>query len=120
MTSEAPYVLVIEDDDDLRETLQEVLDHAGFENACVEDGAQGLRVIAERGAPRLIFLDLVMPVMDGWTFLSALRADPRYAEVPVIVTTSAPSRAPGGVLVLQKPVTPEAIEQNVRRYMSTR
>jgi len=116
--SDTPYVLVVEDDADLRETLREVLDHGGFENACVEDGAQGLQMIAERGAPRLIFLDLVMPVMDGWTFLTALRGDPRYAEVPVIVTTSAPSRAPRGVLVLQKPVTPEAIEQHVRRYMS--
>ena len=117
MVSEARYVLVVEDDADLRETLQEVLEYAGFENVCVEDGAQGLRTVAERGAPRLIFLDLVMPVMDGWTFLSALRADARYAAVPVIVTTSAPSRAPRGVLVLQKPVKPETIEQEARRYM---
>jgi CheY-like chemotaxis protein len=111
------YVLVVEDDQDLRETTQEVLELAGFKTAAAQDGAHALRILADRGMPDLILLDLVMPVMDGWTLLSRLRSEPTYAQVPVIVTTSATSRAPSGVLVLKKPVTPESLEQHVRRYM---
>lgn len=112
----SPYVLLVEDDDDLRETMREVLDYTGFLAVTARNGADALRVLAERGLPHVILLDLVMPVMDGWTFLSRLRAEPAYCDIPVIVTTSAPSRAPSGVLVLQKPVTPEKIEQHLRPY----
>lgn len=115
--SQSAYVLVVEDDDDLRDTMQEVLEHAGLATVTARDGLDALRVLGERGLPNVILLDLVMPTMDGWTFLETLRADPAYAAIPVIVTTSAPSRAPAGLVVLRKPVTPELVEHHVRQHM---
>lgn len=112
-----PYLLVVEDDDDLRESMAELLEDAGFTTLTAEHGADALRVIAERGAPKLILLDLVMKVMDGWTFLSRLRGVPSYASIPVIVTTSGPARAPAGVVVLEKPVDPELLERHIQRYL---
>ena len=54
-------------------------------------------------------MDLVMPVLDGQRVYQAMKADPALAEIPVIISTSNPSRAPSGVVVLPKPVRLERI-----------
>jgi len=54
--------------------------------------------------PDVAILDLVMPVLDGNRLYQAMKADPALSQIPVIVSTSSPSRAPQGVLILAKPV----------------
>ena len=85
----ASRVLVVEDNDDLRSLLRDVLDDAGFEVKAVGNGAEALE-LAESWQPAAIVLDLMMPVMDGAAFLRQRRQMPRLAAVPVLVLTAHP------------------------------
>lgn len=96
-------VVVVEDEDDLRECLREVLEDAGYAVRTAADGREGLSRIAEAPRPCVVVLDLVMPVMSGNELWATMQADPALADVPVLVSTSDPARAPRGVRVLRKP-----------------
>lgn len=100
-------VLVVEDNDDLRSLLGDVLEDAGFEVLAVSNGAAALE--AARGwPPAAIVLDLMMPVMDGAAFLRERRLTPSLASVPVLVLTAHPYHhrvldGLGPTAVLRKP-----------------
>jgi len=80
-------ILVVEDEQDLREALVDVLTQAGFVVTHAADGDEGLtKALAEH--PDLILLDVIMPVMDGQTMLKKLRQDPWGKSVRVIMLTS--------------------------------
>jgi PAS domain S-box-containing protein len=79
-------VLVIEDQKDARESLRIFLELKGFRAEGAESGEEGLRRARELH-PLAITLDLVMPGIDGWEVLSALKADPELATIPVILFT---------------------------------
>jgi two-component system, chemotaxis family, chemotaxis protein CheY len=103
-------VLVVEDDDDIRDTLTTVLDARGLSTIGARHGRDAFDKIAERAArPAVILLDLMMPVMDGETFLREQERDALLAGVPVIVMTALlnpPTDMPDTVqAVLRKPVT---------------
>ena len=80
-------VLVVDDDADARARLRGVLERDGWSVAEAADGVAALACV-ERAVPRVVLLDLVMPVMDGFGFLHALRARPGCADVPVVVLTA--------------------------------
>ncbi|MDB4994496.1 MAG: Response regulator [Myxococcaceae bacterium] len=80
-------VLVVEDDEDVRETLRDVIGDEGYETIGAANGQEALALLKD-GAPHLILLDLMMPVMDGWQLLTKLRSDPRYAHLPVLVMSA--------------------------------
>ncbi len=79
-------VLVIDDDPAQRELLTRFLKREGFVARAVTDGASGLEM-ARTLRPCAILLDVVMPGMDGWSVLTALKADPELAGIPVIMMT---------------------------------
>jgi CheY-like chemotaxis protein len=79
-------VLIVEDDAEGRERLLERIQQAGLVAVAAPDGVEGLRLARER-SPRLILLDLEMPVMNGWQFLERRRVDPALARIPVVVLT---------------------------------
>jgi CheY-like chemotaxis protein len=81
-------VLIIEDDTDLRETLAALLDEEGFEVATAANGQEALEHLRKSRRPRLILLDLMMPVMDGWEFRQRQQQDPRLADIPVAVVSA--------------------------------
>src|SRR5688572_11178950 len=101
-----PRVLVIEDDVDCREVLVEVLRENGYRADGAENGAAALEQLTRVGAVDAIVLDLMMPVMDGATFLALVREHPVLARIPVVAVTAVPQL--GTVLdvaaVLPKPV----------------
>ena len=80
-------VLVVEDDPDARTLFRDFLEDAGLEVVTAENGADALQVIG-RESPDAIVLDLMMPVMDGLTFLEKLRERSEYVGIPVIVVTA--------------------------------
>ncbi len=80
-------VLLIEDDIETREVMARTLKKAGWEVSEAGDGQQALDAMNEV-QPRLILLDLMMPVMDGFEFLAAMRAHPEWQHIPVIVITA--------------------------------
>src|SRR5919206_1695644 len=80
-------VLVVEDDFAIRETLRELLEDEGYRVAWAANGKEALARLHER-APRVILLDLMMPVMDGWEFRVAQQRDPALASIPVVVISA--------------------------------
>jgi len=80
-------VLVIEDEQDLSHLVQVNLELAGFEVQTAFDGAQGLSKARQTG-PDLILLDVMMPVLDGWQVLRALKEDRDLRDIPVIMLTA--------------------------------
>jgi two-component system response regulator MprA len=87
------HLLLVEDDDDIRETLHSVLEHRGLRVIAARNGREAIEMVRASGTrPSLILLDLLMPVMDGEAFLEAQQSDPLLAHVPVIVTTAQLSR----------------------------
>jgi CheY-like chemotaxis protein len=83
-------VIIADDDEDIRESLASVLREEGYETRCAEDGREALLVLDSlAGAPCVIILDLMMPVMNGFDVLDALAKDHRLSEVPVIVCSAA-------------------------------
>jgi Signal transduction histidine kinase len=79
--------LVVEDDPDSREMLVRLLGKSGFRVRTAENGALGLEAVAA-ARPAIILLDLMMPVMDGFEFLAAIRQDSGMADIPVIIVTA--------------------------------
>ncbi len=84
---EAGRVLVVDDDEGSRERLAAMLGRHGWRVATAADGALGLAAV-EAAVPALILLDLMMPGMDGFGFLEALRARPEWRDIPVVVVTA--------------------------------
>jgi two-component system, sensor histidine kinase and response regulator len=97
-------VLVVEDEDDLRELLLSVLINEGYAVAGAADGREALDVLRRLRRPCVVVLDLIMPHVSGNDVYAAMQADPSLADIPVVISTSDPSRAPSGVPVMKKPV----------------
>lgn len=122
MTTTAPRVLVVEDDNDLRESICAVLQDAGYSSRSAENGEVALeQARAER--PCVILLDLMMPIMNGWEFRSEQLRDPKLSSIPVIIMT-ADGRAGEKARTLhadylRKPITLDALLHLVDDYCGT-
>ena len=81
-------VLVVEDDPDIRESLRVALEKKGYPVATAENGQQALDMLEDGAPPCVILLDMMMPVMDGWKFLTALDEREVLSSVPVVVVSS--------------------------------
>ncbi len=82
-----PRVLVVEDDEAIRDSIAEILVDEGYEVSLAADGWAGL-LTARARRPDVVVLDLVMPGMSGSEYLAASHADPALAEVPVVLMTA--------------------------------
>ena len=81
-----PSIAVIDDDESLRQLLGLHLRNAGYDVLEAEDAVAGGHVVVEK-RPDLVICDVAMPYMDGYEFITALRADPATAAIPVIFLT---------------------------------
>ena len=119
MSTGTPRVLVVEDDNDLRESICAVLTDAGYTSWAAENGEVALeRARTER--PCVILLDLMMPIMNGWEFRSEQLRDPELSSIPVIIMT-ADGRASEKAHslhadYLKKPITLDALLHLVDDY----
>lgn len=110
-------VLIVEDEEDLRELMSSALQMRGYTVVTAEEGTDALRKIDDIGRPCVILLDLLMPGMNGWDFFEKVRERPELSSVPVIIHSSASTRAPVGVTrVLQKPLAFETLVSVVGEY----
>lgn len=80
-------ILLVEDDDDMREDLAFLLENRGYRVVTAENGQAALAVLASNERPCLILLDLMMPVMNGWELRAELMANPELANIPVVVVS---------------------------------
>ncbi|MEO5510455.1 MAG: response regulator, partial [Longimicrobiales bacterium] len=118
-TGIAGRVLVIDDAPEMLDLLSRSLSRAGYRVSCALTGSEGLnRAIAE--TPDVIILDVVMPRMDGWSVLTALKEDPVTAGIPVIMLTMMDDRNLGFALgaseYLMKPLEPVRLLSLLERY----
>lgn len=91
-----PHILVVDDEPDLRETLQLVLEGEGYTVTVATDGRHAFELIDGGLLPDLIVLDLMMPRMNGWEVWDRLQVTPRLAPIPVVVFT-ATGLGPGSI-----------------------
>jgi signal transduction histidine kinase/DNA-binding response OmpR family regulator len=112
-------ILVIDDDPEACELIERNLSKDGFRVVTTTSGEQGLR-LAHDIQPAAITLDVVMPDMDGWAVLRALKADPVLRHIPVIMLTMLDDRSRGyslgAVDYLTKPVDREQLRKTLSRY----
>ncbi|GAB4516904.1 MAG: response regulator [Haliangiales bacterium] len=103
-------VLLVEDNDDIRENLSEILEDEGYEVIAAENGQVALDLLERTTPPSVIVLDLMMPIMNGWQLRSALLERPAFAKLPVILLSArtdvnTTAKALGVVAGLRKPIS---------------
>ncbi len=118
----SPSVLVVDDDADIREAIAELLEDHGYQVVLAAHGAEALELLVSgRVQPRVMLLDLMMPVMDGWRLMAELRARGGTLSLPKVVVFSA-YRGPGegdtslAVEQLKKPVTSTVLLDALARH----
>jgi len=116
--SDAPVILLIDDEESIRQVLSLALEFEGFRVFTASNGQEGIELLSRMPRPCLILLDLMMPVLDGWGFMEALAKKPAYAGIPVAIITAFSERANGirSVALLQKPVELDQLFDLARRY----
>jgi CheY-like chemotaxis protein len=117
-----PTVLVVDDDASVRDFMTRSLSADGLRVVGAADGEAGLRLAGEL-RPCLIFLDVLMPKMDGWAVLTALKADPALADIPVVMLTMTSDADMGYLLgaaeYLSKPIDRDRLGSLMKRYSPT-
>jgi Amt family ammonium transporter len=115
----APLVLVIDDDDAMREMMQHYLTAQNYQVAIATSGDEGLKLAREL-QPAVITLDVMMPQRDGWSILAELKSDPQINHIPVIMLTMMNDRGAGFALgasdYLLKPVHPNQLGKILAKY----
>ncbi len=114
-----PTVLAIDDDPAVGELLTRFLAREGLALTLATSGAEGLQ-LARALRPRTVILDLLMPGMDGWATLAALKADPELAPIPVVLLTIVDDKAKGFALgasdYLTKPIDAHRLTAVLKKY----
>jgi CheY-like chemotaxis protein len=103
------FILVVEDDAEVREAMAVLLEQSGYRIVAVGNGQEALDVMRSQ-MPCLVLLDLMMPVMTGWALHAAMRSDERLRDIPICVVSAVASHSPpDAVCVLEKPVPVPAL-----------
>jgi len=119
LPEEGSIVLVIDDDPNVQDLMRRLLSKDGFRVVTASAGEEGLKLAGEL-RPDVITLDVIMPSMDGWAILSALKADPELADIPVIMLTILDNKNMGYTLgasdYLTKPVDRDRLVTILKKY----
>jgi PAS domain S-box-containing protein len=117
--TESGILLVIDDDETVRDILEAYLSKVGYQVIGAASGQEGLK-LAKQMRPDAITLDVMMPGMDGWEVLSELKADPELAHIPVIMLTMTEEKdigySLGAAEYLTKPITRSKLIKVLRKY----
>ena len=116
-------ILVVEDTEDNRQILRDLLSAAGYDMIEAHDGVEGVAKASEH-RPDLILMDIQMPVMDGYEATRRIKADPALKSIPVIAVTSyalsddeGKARAAGCDAYVSKPYSTRALLAKIREYV---
>jgi two-component system, sensor histidine kinase and response regulator len=102
-------VLLIDDEPEIRDSLRDALGDDGYSVVVATNGREALALLPRLSRPCVVILDVIMPVMSGAELYAAMQADPALAQIPVVVSTSDPSRAPRGLPIVRKPIDLERL-----------
>ena len=81
-------VLIVEDDQAIRDMIRSILEIEGYEVRAASNGAEGIQLLQQNGVPSVVILDMMMPKMNGWDFLDVMRSNPKTADIPVVVVSA--------------------------------
>lgn len=118
------YIMIVEDDAAIRDALMAVLEDEGYQVRGAANGREALRLLRADGQrPRLILLDLMMPVMNGWDFRAEQQLDPDLAAIPVVVLSADRNASASAAAVqangyLPKPVEFSALLDTVKSFLN--
>ena len=116
-------ILIVEDHEDARQILRDMLETTDYELVEAENGEQAMAVVA-RQRPDLILMDIQLPILDGYEATRRIKADPALSSIPIIAVTSyalsgdeAKARAAGCDDFIPKPYSPRQLLAKVRQYL---
>lgn len=109
-------VMVVEDDEDIRDSVRDILEGEGYQVCTAANGQEALAALLRAARPCLILLDLMMPVMDGQQFLARLRSQPSFADIPVVVVSAISNAAPAAEDFIKKPFDADVLIKAVKKY----
>ena len=116
-------ILVVEDQEDNRRILRDLLTSADYEMTEAENGEEALAAVA-KNRPDLILMDIQLPVLDGYEATRRIKADPTLKDIPVIAVTSyalsgdeAKARAAGCDDFVPKPYSPRQLLAKIRGFL---
>ena len=110
---------MVDDDQDIRDALCELLVDEGYRAAPAKNGEDALMYLRSGELPSVILLDLMMPVVDGWEFRRRQQSDPRLRGIPVVVITAAGelrARSIAVERVLAKPLQIDEVLEVLKKY----
>jgi twitching motility two-component system response regulator PilH len=119
-----PLVLIVDDSPTELHVMQKALQKVGYRTAAAADGAEGIRMAREM-APDLIFMDVVMPGMNGYQATRTLANDPKTRAIPIVMVTSKGQEADrawglrqGAIDYLIKPVSPDQLVEKAQATLA--
>jgi CheY-like chemotaxis protein len=114
----AADVMLVDNDIDGSEALADLLQYRGYSVARTSNGSEALNYLKRFSRPRVIILDLLMPVMDGPEFLEHQSSDPALLDIPVVILTGTPPLRPlPAKAILLKPVHPKELFEIIERFL---
>ena len=113
-------VLVVEDDEDIRTAMVDILESEGYQTESATNGQEALDLLRKINKPCLVLLDMMMPIMNGRQFLDRVMEDAVLAPIPVLVVSAIADKTDteGAVGFLKKPVDIDMVLKMVDRYCS--
>jgi two-component system cell cycle response regulator DivK len=116
-------ILVVEDQEDNRQILRDLLGSAGYEMIEARDGEAGVAA-ARKERPNLVLMDIQLPLLDGYEATRRIKADPDLKNIPIIVVTSyalsgdeVKARAAGCDAYVTKPYSPRQLLAKIREFL---
>jgi two-component system cell cycle response regulator DivK len=116
-------ILVVEDQEDNRQILRDLLSSAGYEMTEASDGEAGVEA-AKQQRPDLILMDIQLPLMDGYEATRRIKADPELKDIPIVVVTSyalsgddGKARAAGCDAYVTKPYSPRQLLAKIKEFL---
>lgn len=113
-------ILVVEDDDDIRNAMIDVLESEGYHAEAATNGKEALDLLHKITKPCLVLLDMMMPIMNGREFLDEVMEDSYLAPIPVLIVSAVADKSDtkGAVGFLKKPVDLDVVLKIVDEYCS--
>lgn len=114
-------ILVVEDDEDIRNALTDLLEDEGYHTEAAVNGKEALRILGEIPKPCLVLLDMMMPIMNGRQFLDEVMKDSRLAPIPILIVSAIADKTniEGSIGFLKKPIDIDVVLNVVSQYCSS-
>ncbi|WP_408095953.1 response regulator [Peredibacter sp. HCB2-198] len=111
-------ILIVEDDDDIRNVMIDLLESEGYTTKAATNGKEALDALGSMAKPCLVLLDMMMPIMNGRQFLDTIMSDTLLAPIPVLIVSAVADKTntEGSIGFLKKPIDIDVVLNVVSQY----